>query len=1382
MYVSTVDSGNLSGHLLTVAQACTALAAEEADSAAAPRLLALAAACEQLAWAADFGFLYHRKRHLLHIGYRVAEQELDAGFYDLLASESRLTSLLAIAKGDVPVGHWASLGRPFYAIGATAGLRSWSGSMFEYLMPSLVLDEPHGSVLREACHAALREQIDFGAAHGVPWGVSESAYAGRDHTLAYQYAPQGVPRLALRRTPPDELVIAPYATALAAQIDPHRACLNFAALQALGARQRHGFIEALDFTPARRSDEGLATPVQTFMAHHQGMSIVALANVLLDGVVQRWGMANAHLEAVASLLHERAPREVSVLYEPLPGPPPQLLQRRLPGLLREVLPGQQAVEPTHLLSNGRYSVALRANGAGWSRWGATGITRWRDDALRDACGSFFYLRWQDDEAQDDELPPEVSRDEPLDGPYPPSVPTGPPLAPLLAPLVSITQHPAPDPAAHYRSVFHADRVCFDATWPGLQAHTTVWVSPEDDIEFRQVELRNLGDRLLDIELVSAFEPTLADPRADEAHPAFTNLFVHAAWQAAQQALVFERTPRLPTEPALKAAHFLAETDPQVICLRVQTDRQRWLGRNHAASQPLADFDPLPAVDATAGPDAQAALTTGLDPVCALAVRLRIAPGAKATLTFATAASVDRGTLHAVIDKYHQASHVQRASLMSATLAGIRLRTLTISAENFAAVQSLSTALVLSLTRPSASAARAQGDAALAVCDRRLLWRFGISGDRPILLVSASAMQGLGLLRSLAQALRLWSWGGLGCDLVVVNAEPASYQMRLQLELATLRDRHMAEHGAQSSSGGRDATTGWHVLRAEELSSDELGTLQTLARVRLQADGRPLLHHVQAWVALHAQAFEARDARSAWPLALAAHPPATHPVPAPRGEFSASGEFRFDVHNALRPLRPWINVLANPAFGAQITEAGGGYTWALNSRLNQLTAWSNDPVADPPAEWFLLQDRRTLQTWSVAPSAWGDDQVHYRVAHGQGLSVISHRRGDVEVTASWCVDAESAVKQVRIQLVNRGQRTQQLRVVGLAEWMMGANRSDRGTVHTALQRQRLPGGGKLTALLATQLDRSAGFGDGTAFLALASGRAHRADQADQADGLDEAEEAVDWTCDRREAFDARGRLVLPDHFGKQQGGGLDPCAALSASLSLAAGQTVERVFLLGYAESPFAARQLAAVAAAEPALQRIEQVRRRWDGLLGAATVQTPDPLFDALVNRWLLYQTVSCRLWAKAGFYQAGGATGYRDQLQDAMALAWTAPAMLRAQIVLCASRQFSEGDVQHWWHTPGGAGVRTHFSDDLLWLPHACVHYLNASGDATLLDEWVPFLDGIAIPDGAEDAYTTPAVSAEDATVYEHAARTLDRSLAVGAHGLPLMGTGDWNDGMNRV
>jgi cyclic beta-1,2-glucan synthetase len=1417
LYVSTVDSGNFSGHLLAVAEACLELATAPLDpsasqaaivasklrlaprlsmraalspamrdelkwrlddhratlrsaeqdqlartrpggaSEASLRLRAVARRCEQLAWAADFTFLYHPKRHLLHIGYRVATDELDASFYDLLASESRLTSLLAMARGDLPVRHWAALSRPFCAVGSSAGLLSWSGSMFEYLMPTLVIDEPWGSALQVASLSAVQEQITFAESLGLPWGISESAYAGRDDTLAYQYAPQGVPRLALRRTPPDELVVAPYATALAVQQLPHQACLNFDRLEALQARGRYGFIEALDFSPARQAGPGLGTPVHTFMAHHQGMSIVALANVLLGGPAQRWGMAPARLQAVSALLHEWSPHEVSVMQEGPSAEPLQRLRQRPTGLLRELLPGVPAIEPTQLLSNGRYHVSLRGNGAGWSHWGAIGLSRSRDDALRDACGSFFYLRTAE-----------------MDHP------------------VSLTQHPAPDPKAGYVATFHADRVCFEASWPGWLAQITVWVSPEDDIEFRQVTLQNLGDEALDIELLSAFEPTLADPRADESHPAFSQLFLRTSWLAAQQALVLARTPRIGPDRGLYAAHFLTESDPQVMAVRGQTDRALWQGRHHDPSRIRARLHALPteaqlAEQSHAHPPGQppepggdiplaTALDTGLDPVCAMGVQLHILPHGKVQLTFATAACDQLATLHAVVDKYRQHGHVQRASLMSATLSGIRLRTLRISPENMAAIQSLNTALLLTLSHPgpqslhklasvdteSRSTSAPPGEA----CDRRLLWRFGLSGERPMIFVTVSVMQGLGLLRALTQALRLWSWSGLACDLVVVNDEPASYQMALQREIAALRAGHLSDCGRAPGDATMASSVpcGFHALKADEVSPAELGTLRSLARVRLHADGRPLARQVQTWLDAHELALDERQETDAPAVPLDGTP--LGEVSPSQGHFEDGGRgFTFALSAGRRPPRPWLNVLANPGFGTHVSDAGAGCTWALNSRLNQLTAWSNDPVGDPPSELFLMQDVRSGEAWSLTPNAWGDDEAVYEVSHGQGRSRIRHVRGDVAVSVSWCVDTETAVKQVRVQVRNRGQRHQTLRLFGLVEWLMGAQRGDRSTVHSSMLSQHLPGG-HLNALLSTQRERAGGFGEGTAFFGLSS--------PGTADS--------DWTCDRRELFDARGRLVLPEQLGRRSGSGLDPCAALSTELVLAPGERAERTFLLGYATDPDAARQLATQAASVTPGSRLARVERHWDQLLQATTVSTPDPLFDALVNRWLLYQTVACRMWAKAGFYQAGGATGFRDQLQDALALSWAAPEMLREQILLAASRQFPEGDVQHWWHSPGGAGVRTHFSDDLLWLPYACVHHLRRTGDTELLAQRVAFIDGPPVPPGAEDSYDTPTLSPQSATVYEHAARAIDRSLRVGQHGLPLMGTGDWNDGMNRV
>ena len=1322
-YVSSVDSGNLCGHLLALAGACTEAAdagPPTCDAAQAQRLHLLAVQCRRLAEAPEFGFLYDPCRRLLHIGYRVDEQQLDKGFYDLLASESRLASLWAIAKGDVPVAHWIALGRPFYAAGRQAGLRSWSGSMFEYLMPALVLDEPAGSALASAAHAAIHAQQRFGHERCVPWGLSESAYAATDHTLAYQYAPQGVARLALRRTPPDELVVAPYATLLAAMFAPGAAVANLRRLEQLQARADMGFIEALDFTPERQTAGSACTPVHAFMSHHQGMALVALANVLLDGAPRRWTMADARWEAVAPLLQERVPREVSRL--PAPEPIPHCI--RQPALapapaVRDIVPGQSALQPTLLMSNGRYSVALRANGAGWSRFAGADVSRWRDDALRDAYGTFFYLRRH--------------------------------TASGRAAPVSLTQHPAPDAQAHYQASFHSDHACLSARWSDLHTCCTVWVSPEDDIELRRVELHNTSAQTMTVDVVSMWEVSLLGSRTDEAHPAFANLFVSADWDGADQALYLVRKPHVDGQDAVHAVHFIAHTNQPLVRVRAQADRAAWLGRNRDAAHPRAHHG-------AAQPGAAQA-HTGLDPVASLCIQITVPAHASVQTTFATAAATQRAALETLVDRYRQPSVIERSTLMSATFAQARQRDWALPGEERQALQTLSTVLALLHSRPEAPTGTATCELS---CDRRTLWRFGLSGERPLIVVDIAALHGVRLVHALTQGLRLWTWGALACDVVILNAEPWSYLMPVQMQLLAQRDSYTADVAAAVPA----RTCGLQVLHLGDLAPLEQATLRRLARVRLSADGRPLSHHVAELVQWHDASLAERTGKSGAGLAPWVDAVAEQP---PEGQFdSASGSFRFSVSATRRPSRPWINVLANPDFGAHISEAGAGYSWAGNSRLQQLTAWSNDPVADPGGENFYVQDLHTHEVWNLGAGA-GCAETEYGVEHGRGTTTIRHRRGGVEISATWCVDAVQSLKQVRIVLCNLGPRVVHLRTIGTLEWLLGAQRTDRQSVDTAMQ--RLPGSASAPTdvLLATQCDAHGGWGGSTAFLVLHS------------DGPAGAR-LRDWTCDRRELFDARGQRVFPDRLGARAGPGLDPCAAASTSTTLQPGQIHGCVFLLGHAPTRAGALALAGVCLEQGVLAREAMVRQRWAALLDAVVVDTPDPLFNALTNHWLLYQTVACRLWARAGFYQAGGAFGFRDQLQDAMALAVTAPQLLRQQLRLAASRQFVEGDVQHWWHPPGGAGVRTRCSDDLLWLPYAAAHYVQVSGDAALLEESVPFLDGPPLPAGAQDAYYEPQVSAHEASVYEHCARAIDHSLAVGLHGLPLMGSGDWNDGMNHV
>lgn len=1316
-YVSTVDSGNLVACLWAVAQACTELAAREdtahkqaTESQWPRRLRSLADRLNQLADATDFSCLYDRKRRLFHIGYRTEDASLDPAYYDLLASESRLTSYVAIAKGDVPPAHWQALGRPFLAVGDAPTLRSWSGSMFEYLMPALWIREPDGGLLWRVARSAVRAQQLYGAHLGIPWGVSECAFFEQDNQFAFQYGPFGVPQLALRRTPLEDLVVAPYASVLALMVDPPSALNNLRELERQGARDRLGFIESLDFSASRLDGRGERRRVFTYMAHHQGMSLLSLCNLLRAGAPQGWFERSPKAHAAQALMHECLPREIIYQAGAIPRPLQKPGVEHLGASIRVMNPASAfpSTMPTALLGNGSYCVNLRPNGAGQSLWNGLAINRSQDDLLRDTCGHWTLLR-----------------------------PTG------QARFRSITLAPCRHPDASYETRFFEERVEFDASTADWETRMDIWVSPDDPVELRHVALHNLRDEVVAFELMSLFEVALATQRADEAHPAFSKLFVHAH-AAGESCLVLHRQPRSDGDRAVWVAYFLASCSEPLGAddLTVQCARAKLLSGRGGQ---VGDGEPAPKA-----PDAE--LDTGLDPMASLRIRLRLQAHAHASVVIATAAADDLATLMALVDEYRQEMHVTRSKLKAAALARIRRRDLMLEASELRAMQDLATPMAMSRSRE-----RSLPDTAL---DRRALWRFSISGDRPIALVHICDSKGLPAVRSLLVAQRLWAIGGLVCDLVVLDAEATSYLMPLRGQLTQLRDSIAATPDLRGDKGSI------HILRQSEVSQSELAALRGRARVELVATDQPLERLV-------VHAFEGGGRGKVPDRAAGGPPQAGRPArqckplgdlpPAPQalaeGRFTDNGS-AFDIHVDARhgTPRPWANVIANPQFGCIVTESGGGFTWARNSRMHQLTPWSNDPVLDPPGEHFLLHDLVSGEVFSLMPTGDRNGVEGYRVTHRAGMSTFSHQRGSLVVECSVLVHPQESAKCVTVRVTNRGGHGRHMRLVGMVEWVMGAQRCDRMFLQTEYRPDQ-------QAVLARQMEHDGGFGEGTAFLMLCGPAVSQ------------------WTCERSAFFDQHGDLQLPASLSGAHGFGLDPCGALASVVELASEATLECCWVLGYGTSRSAAVALAQRMREPGELAQLSRrVAEHWDGLLSSVNVASPDPAFDALVNHWLLYQTLSCRLWARAGFYQVSGATGFRDQLQDALALASHRPDLLREQLLLHASRQFPEGDVQHWWHAPTGVGVRTHFSDDLLWLPYAIHHYGRVSGDWDVLDESVSFLEGPSVPNGAEDAYYMPTDSGQSECLFEHAARAIDHSLRTGVHGLPLMGSGDWNDGMNRV
>ena len=1284
-----------------------------ADAALAHRLSALALRAEGMVEAMDFRFLFDASRKLFSIGYRVAQGTLDPNCYDLLASEARLGSFIAIAKGDVSPRHWFLLGRALTPVGRGAALISWSGSMFEYLMPLLVMHQPARSLLDLSCRLVVVRQIEYGEERGVPWGVSESAHNIRDVELTYQYSDFGVPGLGLRRGLFEDVVVAPYATALAAMLEPRAALQNFLRLGTAGAAGTFGFCEALDYTPSNLPANTRVAIVRSYMAHHQGMTIVSLGNVLHDGLTQQRFHAHPAVQAAELLLQERTPRSALVTR-------PRGEEVRVAPHVRDlILPTLRRFESphditprTHLLSNGRYTVMMTAAGSGFSQWNDLAITRWREDATRDCWGTFVFLR-------------DVGSGE----------------------VWSAGHQPSGTEVDEYTVVYSEDRTRITQRDSSLAITLEVVVSPEDDAELRELTVTNVGNQDREIDFTSYAEVVLATRGADEAHPAFSNLFVETEFIPQAGTLLATRHPRSSEEEQVWLAHLVTIDAEPSQPLQYETDRARFLGRGCGIRSPLSVVDGGP-LSNTAG--------KVLDPIVSLRQRLAIAQGRTVRLVFTTLIAASRDVALQIAEKYRQPATFERESSLAWTQAQVQLHHLRITQDEGHLFQRLANRLLY--TDPTLRAA-----APILAANRMSasgLWRYGISGDLPIALVRIEREEEREVVRQLLRAQDYWRMKGLAADLVILSAAGGSYAQGLHESLENML-RASASMTREDQPRKRGGT---FLLRGEIVPVQDQNLLRAAAHVVILAHAGTLSEHANRM-----------EAAKPTPVLRRLQSPRVAPAIGPPplaldlqffnglGGFAQGGrEYVITLGKGQWTPAPWINVVANPEFGFQVSEAGAGHTWSMNSRENKLTPWSNDAVSDPPGEIFYVRDDDSGHIWGPTVLPIREESTTYVIRHGQGYSRFEHTSNEVALDLLQFVPVQDSVKISRLILENRSKRTRRLSITAYAEWVLGVTRSTSA------------------AHVITEIDPGTG--------ALFARNAWNADFAGRVAFADLGGEQTSWSGDRLEFLGRNASLDHPASLERGEvlsgrtGAGLDPCAALQTSVELEPGERTEVLFLLGEGVDPDDARSLVRRYRAKDIDAALLEVEEQWNQVLGTVQVATPNASMNLLLNRWLLYQTLSCRVWGRSAFYQCGGAYGFRDQLQDMLSLTVTRPDLVREHLLRAAARQFREGDVQHWWHPPTGRGVRTRISDDRLWLPHAVVHYLRTIEDGAVLDEPVAWIEGRALEDGEQEAYFEPTKSDDAASLYEHCARALDRSLEVGSHGLPLIGAGDWNDGMNRV
>ncbi len=1297
---------------------------DEALEAALMLSHSIAAGCEEMAAQAeayleqmDFRFLYHRQRQVFHIGYNLDTGALDENYYDLLASEARMSSLVAIAKNDVPSRHWLYLSRPITSVGGKRTLLSWSGTMFEYLMPPLLLPRYRDTLLDSSSRNAIQQQIAHGRAHNMPWGISESGFYSFDSAMNYQYRAFGVPGLGFKRGLGEDLVVSPYASLLALPFNPEEVLSNLDRLNEIGMKGRYGYYEAVDFTESRLPPGRTAAIVCSYMAHHQGMIMLALSNFLDDNRMVRRFHSDARIQSVDLLLQEQAP-----LSAPLETPHQDALTVAAPERIRVPthawpVPLRTPMPAVHFLSNGSYRLLFTNNGGGYSQWKETALTRWRPDTTLDDWGQWLYIEDRDRHARWSAM----------------TLPTEPASSGELT--LSYFPHKVQWRRRDHDIVLQAD----------------IFVPPEDDVELRRFRITNDSSEQRRLRLTHYTEIVLGDEATDLRHQTFSKLFVASEFLPEQKALLFRRRPRSAHEQETLMAQtlFLASDDAANAAVRqtevhYESDRLRFVGRNRNLQDPLA-LESEQWLTGTTGPT--------LDPVSALGAELVIAPYSTVELALITVVGDSRQEIETLLARYRSASTIHRSEELARTRTEHELQRLDLGSPALEQGQKLLSLLLY----PHPARRVEHEELARNQKGQAGLWAYGISGDYPILLLSLHDESESAMLQELLRLHGYWYKRGLKIDLVILNDQESNYGQLLQNFIFRVIRRAGATERLQRRGG-------IFIVSRDQVGDGDLHLLQAAARVWLEGAHGSLEQQLANLYELPTRlpALEATREPTASTADTALPRPDNLIFDNGYGGFSADGK-EYVIYSApgSQTPAPWINVIANPQLGFVVSESGGGFSWRENSGENRLTSWRNDPVRDQPSEALYLRDEETAEIWSPMPQP-APAAAPYLTRHGAGYTIFEHSSHELKQETELFVAPDAPVKVVRLRVQNLSPRQRRLTATYYAEWVLGTTRA-------TTQQYLIPEYVAECHALLVRNPYSAEFAEAVAFLGA-------------------TREPHGITADRTEFLGRLGSLRRPaalQRIGLENAvrAGADPCAALQLHIDLAPGAEETVTFILGQGANRQQSLQLLQRFHSEEALTAASlEARRVWDDILGVVQVQTPDRAMDFLLNRWLLYQALSCRIWGRSALYQSSGAYGFRDQLQDVMALMHARPDLAREHILRAARHQFEEGDVLHWWHPPSGRGVRTRISDDLLWLPFVTAYYVEASGDAAILDEKVPFLSGKGLAEHEEERYGHYAATAECYSILEHCVRALYRGMTRGRHDLPLIGGGDWNDGMNRV
>ena len=1295
-YISSVDSGNFVGYLYVVKQFLLEFPQNNETVFLCQRI-------DNIISNTDFSVLYNPKNKLFSIGFNIEENKLTDSYYDLLASEARQTSLIAIAKKDVPAKHWNSLSRNLTSLNKYKGLISWSGTAFEYLMPNINIKRYEGSLLDESCKFMLMSQKEYTKKLGIPWGITESAFNLKDLNSNYQYKAFGIPWLGLKRGLADEMVVAPYGSILALIDEPKNVIENLKIIESQSMYGKYGFYESIDYTPSHLINGQKCAPVKTYMAHHQGLILLSINNFFNRNILQRRFFENPELKAIEILLQERMP-EKTIITKENKEKVEKIKYTDYESYTERIYTKQnQYLKNANVIASDDYTICMDENGEGFSKYKNIYVYRYKKTADI-VQGVQFYIKNIKNKR-----------------------------------IWSSGNSKALPKADKYIVSFSPDTDKITRVDGNIETTTKTTIVPNEPLEIRRIELKNDGNTEDVLEVTSFLEPILSTKEQDYAHPAFNNLFLE--FEKVDETIIIKRRPRTEKEKAIYLGVKLFTENETVGELEFETNKEKFLGRaTFSIPKMVQESKPL---------SKNLVLTT--EPCIAMRRTIKIKPKEKVTLDLLMYVDENKENIIEKLKEYGHSGTINKAYELSKAKLEAEIRYLDLKGKNIDVYQKIMTYLVFGNPMKI-------WDGEKICFSQSELWKYGISGDLPILLVKIKDSSDIYVIEDIMKCYDFLRMKNILFDLVILNEEENIYEHYVKEQIdSIILNKHL--------SYLKNVAAGIFVINSADISKEDRELLDFVSKLVFNAGGGNLKTQL-----------EEMEEEYLGSIKNIGEYNLMEPIFIPKeeqigqdslnnllyhnefGGFTEDGtEYKIKINKENRLPTVWSHVMANENFGTIVTENQGGYTWSKNSRLNRLTSFNNMPSIDAPSEIFYLKNEKTGENWSLGASPMPDEN-DYEITYGFGYAMYNHISHGILQQMQVFVPQKDKIKINILNLKNLEGEKKELKLIYYIKPVLGEDEiKSNGYIYVEKD------GNIVTAknLYNTDFKGSVMY-------------------------VGSSEKITSFTGNKNSFF-GNGNLSNPEGLNKvsldnNHGIFENTCIALEIKIELDAYENKEICMFLGEESNLLDAKNIAyKYTKLSNAKEELKAIKKYWFETLNVLQVKTPLDSMNIILNGWAVYQTICCRLWARSGYYQSGGAYGFRDQLQDTLGIENIDINFMKNQIIKSASHQFIEGDVEHWWHEDTNKGIRTRFSDDLLWLVYVVCEYITLTGDYRFLEEKVCYLKGEPLIEYEDEKYDIHIQSLEKGSIWEHCIKALEKT-EFGENGLPKIGSGDWNDGMNGV